>query len=173
MSYNTYVLLRRLVELVTLCVKTSRVFFYSLCILEERGSVTKEQIQSLIGYYNLTGKLGKFFCNDLFVELSELLPVTKCISDENIDNNIRLANLNKAKSIIKTFLIDNADYMSRINQYSILPTDIDLYEYLLEAYLLYSLLLGDKPSNIDIFSDPRSICYLASPLKNGDISKLK
>lgn len=145
-------------------------FFFSLGTLEERGSVKKEQIQALTRYYNLTGESGKFFCNDLFVELSELLPVAKCISDENIDNNIRLANLNKAKGIIKTFLIDNADYMSRVNRYCILSTDIDLYEYLLEAYLLYSLLLSDKPGNLDIFGDPRSICYMASPLKNGDFS---
>ncbi len=130
--------------------------------------MTKEQIQALIGYYNLTGESGKFFCNDLFVELSEILPIPIYVNEKNLNNNTRLANLNKAKSIIKNFLNENADYMARTNKYCKVLQDIDLYEYLLEAYLFYSILQNDKSGKFDIFSDPRSVCYLASPLKHND-----
>lgn len=127
--------------------------------------MTKEQAEKLIRYYGLSGESGRYFCNDLFVELKDILPLTICFCDENLDDDKRYENLDKARGALNNFLSENPDHMSLVNKYCNTLCDIDLCEYLLEGYLFYSLVLSDRLGETDIFSNPRSICYLAFPLK--------
>lgn len=92
--------------------------------------------------------------NDVYQELKEIIPPTKCISSKNIVKATRQENLDFALKSISNFLQENSDYKKIVAE--IYGESI---EYVLYGYVFYLAYTNKRYSGMDIFKDKRSILY--------------
>ena len=105
----------------------------------------------------------QFLCKDFFQELSNLIPISKCINNENIVSGIRNKNYDDVLSTLSQFLKDNLEYKKMIKDLLSITEDNELEKHLLMSYVFYCCLTDSTNKNIDIFKDKRSICYTEAP----------
>ena len=105
-----------------------------------------------------TEKARKFMCNDLCVELLNLLPHSLCFSSQNINAVNRKNNKDTLIKQIIQFFENNLDY---VNMYkAIYNCDYEgNVEDVLITYVFYVSNLHNKYRIIDIFRDKRSVCF--------------
>lgn len=121
--------------------------------------MTQEQKVKLLKF--LYSNEQTFLCNDLFQELLNIVPKTKCICSRNIVDKIRYDNYIEVFSFIKQFLDSNLDYKSILLKIFSSYEEQELIKHLIVGYVFYLAMLDNK--DLDIFKDKRSICYTEGP----------
>ena len=129
--------------------------------------MNNERKEKLLKYLFPTEEVRKFVCNDLFVELNEIIKTTDCISSKNIKKENRMHNKEKVEMQIKDFVKQNPIY-EKILCEIYHQNDINkIYDYILIGYTFFVSYTYSRIKFCDIFRDKRSICY--SPISIIDI----
>jgi len=121
--------------------------------------MTQEQKVKLLKF--LYSNEQTFLCNDLFQELLNIVPKTKCICSRNIVDKTRYDNYIEVFTFIKQFLDRNSDYKSIVLKIFSSYEEQELINHLIVGYVFYLAMLDNK--DLDIFKDKRSICYTEGP----------
>lgn len=127
-----------------------------------------ERKQKLLRYLYPNENVREFMFEDLYVELSAVVPRHICISPKNFKASTRKENLQTARSVIQKFLNDNIDYSKKVMVLlSKNEIDNETVDEILMGFVLY--VSGSRQSYIgmDIFRDKKSVCY--SPVAVIDI----
>ena len=123
--------------------------------------------KKLLQYLFPTEEIRKFVCNDLFIELSEVIKTTDCISSKNLNNKVRLSNKENVLNQINNFLNENPIYTETLLKLYNQKDISQIIEDLLMGYTFYLACSFGRIGEIDIFKDKRSVCY--SPISIIDI----
>ena len=123
--------------------------------------------KKLLQYLFPTEEIRKFVCNDLFIELSEVIKTTDCISSKNLNNKVRLSNKENVLNQINNFLNENPIYTETLLKLYNQKEISQIIEDLLMGYTFYLACSFGRIGEIDIFKDKRSVCY--SPISIIDI----
>ena len=117
----------------------------------------------LINYLYPTKEIREFMLYDLYVELISLLTKKVCFSVDNMKEEARKTNLNKAKLIISSFLDNNLNYKKRLIELNLKIED-NLIEEILWGYILFITTNINNGTGADVFWDKRSVCYSKSSI---------
>lgn len=118
-----------------------------------------ERKTKLLKYLFPTEEIRKFVCNDLFMELSEIIKTTDCISSKNIKNAVRQENKAKVEKQIKEFISQNPVYEKMLLELYHQDNISKVYDDVLIGYTFYLASTYGRIGEIDIFKDKKSICY--------------
>ena len=118
-----------------------------------------ERKQKLLKYLYPTEKIRSFLCNDLYMELHELIPRQLCISTQNMTLAVRKGNLNKLETIITSFLEGNKEHYQSIMQLCQNQSWDTIIQDIVIGYTFFTTNLISRYNGIDIFKDRRSVCY--------------
>lgn len=118
-----------------------------------------ERKTKLLKYLFPTEEIRKFVCNDLFMELSEIIKTTDCISSKNIKNAVRQENKAKVEKQIKEFLQKNPVYEKMLLELYHQDNINKIYDDILIGYTFFLASTYGRIGEIDIFKDKKSICY--------------
>ena len=123
---------------------------------------TKEIInnkEKLVKYLYPTKQIMGLMCNDIYQELLEIIPLEHCISNNNLNSNVRAKNLEFLNGAIKGFLLNNIDYQKVLFEYY-RHNNLDwITRDILIGFILYISTLSEDFKNIDILKDKQSILY--------------
>lgn len=117
----------------------------------------------LTNYLYPTKDIQEFMLYDLYVELISLLTKKVCFSVDNMKEEARKTNLNKAKLIISSFLDNNLNYKKRLIELNLKIED-NLIEEILWGYILFITTNINNGTGADVFWDKRSVCYSKSSI---------
>ncbi len=115
--------------------------------------------EKLLRYLFPTEEVRKFVCNDLFMELSEIIKTTDCISSKNIKKEVRQQNKEKVEKQIKDFIKQNPDYEKMLTELYHQKDINQIYDDILVGYTFFLANTYGRIGEIDIFKDKKSICY--------------
>ena len=115
--------------------------------------------EKLLRYLFPTEEVRKFVCNDLFMELSEIIKTTDCISSKNIKKEVRRQNKEKVEKQIKDFIKQNPDYEKMLTELYHQKDINQIYDDILVGYTFFLANTYGRIGEIDIFKDKKSICY--------------
>lgn len=118
-----------------------------------------ERKTKLLKYLFPTEEIRKFVCNDLFMELSEIIKTTDCISSKNIKNAVRQGNKAKVEKQIKDFIKENPMYEKMLTELYHQKDINQIYDDILVGYTFFLASTYGRIGEIDIFKDKKSICY--------------
>lgn len=119
----------------------------------------EERKNKLLKYIFPTEKARHFMCNDLYVELSAIVPPKICISPKNLKNETRKQNYYFVREKIAKFLNENETYKNEIcNIYNLNEPD-QVVELALTSFVFIKLFDDGTINSFDLFSDKVSICY--------------
>lgn len=118
-----------------------------------------ERKTKLLKYLFPTEEIRKFVCNDLFMELSEIIKTTDCISSKNIKNAVRQENKAKVEKQIKDFIKENPMYEKMLTELYHQKDINQIYDDILVGYTFFLASTYGRIGEIDIFKDKKSICY--------------
>ncbi len=119
----------------------------------------KKDKEKLVRYLHPTKEIRGLMCNDIYQELLELISLERCISEDNLDDDIRAKNQEFVRGVIKGFLVANPDYLKILFEYY-KHNDIETIVYdILIGFVLYVSLLSDDYKYIHILKDKQSILY--------------
>ena len=121
--------------------------------------MNNERKEKLLKYLFPTEEIRKFVCNDLFMELSEIIKTTDCISSKNIKNSVRQENKEKVEKQIKEFIKQNPNYEKMLLELYHQKDISQIYDDILIGYTFYLASTYGRIGEIDIFKDKKSICY--------------
>ena len=118
-----------------------------------------ENKQQLVRYLYPTKEIRGLMCNDIYQDLLEIIPIEKCISEDNLNSIMRAKNLEFVRGAIKGFLLGNSEYQKVLFEYY-KHTNLDwIVRDILIGFVLYITTLSDEFNNIDILSNEQSIIY--------------
>lgn len=117
-----------------------------------------ERKQKLLNYLMPNKEKRNFLCNDLFMELKELIPDSMIISMKNNSLKERKKNYQTVETIILSFINNNINYKKQIKDLFNL-NETDILNDLVIGYVFFVINTNAKFYHIDIFKDKRSICY--------------
>ena len=117
-----------------------------------------ERKQKLLNYLMPNKEKRNFLCNDLFMELKELIPDSIIISMKNNSLKERKKNYQTVETIILNFINNNINYKKQIKDLFNL-NETDILTDLVIGYVFFVINTNAKFYHIDIFKDKRSICY--------------
>jgi len=123
--------------------------------------MNEEQIkkEKLVRYLYPTKEIRGLICNDIYQELLEIIAIERCISDDNINNQVREKNLEFVCGAIKGFVLGNVSYQQVLFEYY-KHNNLDwIVRDILIGFVLYISTLSDEFKDIDILKDEQSICY--------------
>ena len=123
--------------------------------------MTTEQKTALADYLYLNKKTQAFLCNDLFQEFKNIISDNLCISELNLDYEIRKNNYSCVKMLIQLFFENNPNYREITKNLFNNFTENKLVEHLIIGYVFFLAIVDNK--DIDIFKDEKSICYTKAP----------
>lgn len=115
--------------------------------------------EKLLRYLFPTEEVRKFVCNDLFMELSEIIKTADCISSKNIKKEVRQQNKEKVEKQIKDFIKQNPDYEKMLTELYHQKDINQIYDDILVGYTFFLANTYGRIGEIDIFKDKKSICY--------------
>lgn len=123
----------------------------------------KDKMLEFIKYLYPTDEIRNFMCNDLYQELNEIIPKTKCFCSDNIVSKTRETNFMFVKTHIVNFVLTNENYKKELNKlYKDRDFD-DLINDILIGYVFFVVNTDDKNKGEDIFKNKKSICYSVAP----------
>lgn len=134
---------------------------------KDGAKMESERKQKLIKYLYPNEKIRSFLCDNIYLELCNILPKQIFISQKNIVSATRKENLNNAKSVINSYIENNIEIKKSLfslfknNNLEIIIGDIVI------GYVFYLTNSVPRMNGIDIFRDKRSVCY--SPISIIDI----
>ena len=108
-----------------------------------------------------------FLCDDLYMELNELIPKPIIVSSKNTILFNRKHNLNMVTDIVNAFLEENIDYKQKVLEIYKNSSFENIINDIVIGYTLFYCNSSYKYNSIDIFKDKRCICY--SPISKVDI----
>ena len=124
--------------------------------------MTKEEKIALIKFLYLNDETRDFLCNDLFQEFKNIIPKTMCLSNENLNDDMRAYNHSCVKLLIQVFFNENINYKELTKKLFSHYTENRLIEHLILGYVFFIANINNK-EDIDIFKDKKSICYSEAP----------
>ena len=114
-------------------------------------------------YLYPTDVIRNFMCNDLYQELNDIIPKTKCFCSDNIVSKTREENYMFVKTHIVNFILTNENYKNELNKlYKDRGFD-DLINDIIIGYVFFTVNTDDKNRGEDIFKNKKSICYSVAP----------
>lgn len=119
----------------------------------------RERKEKLLKYLFPTEQIRKFLCDDVYEELTFLIPKNLCISTNNLKVATRKENLEKVTSLVREFLKENPDYTKLLIEYYGYDDIIRIVNDIVIGYVYYLTNCYGNYFHIDIFKDKRSICY--------------
>ncbi|MBQ8522591.1 MAG: hypothetical protein IJ458_02865 [Clostridia bacterium] len=119
----------------------------------------KKDKEKLVRYLHPTKEIRGLMCNDIYQELLEIIPMETCISNDNINNQIREKNLEFVRGAIKGFLLGNVSYQQVLFEYYKYNNLDWIVRDILIGFVLYISTLCDEFKDMDILKDKQSICY--------------
>ena len=124
-----------------------------------KNTQVNENKQQLVRYLYPTKEIRGLMCNDIYQDLLEIIPIEKCISEDNLNSIMRAKNLEFVRGAIKGFLLGNSEYQKVLFEYY-KHTNLDwIVRDILIGFVLYITTLSDEFNNIDILSNEQSIIY--------------
>lgn len=121
--------------------------------------MNNERKEKLLKYLFPTEEIRKFVCNDLFMELSEIIKTTDCISSKNIKKEVRQQNKEKVEKQIKDFIKENPMYEKMLTELYHQKDINQIYDDILVGYTFFLASTYGRIGEMDIFKDKKSICY--------------
>lgn len=123
----------------------------------------ESKMLEFIKYLYPTDEIRNFMCNDLYQELNEIIPKTKCFCSNNIVSKTREENYMFVKTHIVNFILSNENYKQELNKlYKDREFD-DLINDIIIGYVFFIVNTDDKNRGEDIFKNKKSICYSVAP----------
>ena len=122
-----------------------------------------DKMINFLRYLYPTDEIRNFMCNDLYQELSNEIPYTKCFSSENIVNKNREDNLSFVKDKILGLVNNNQNYKQELSHLYKGKAMEDLLEDILIGYVFYIVNTNEKNRGEDIFKNKKSVCYSSGP----------
>lgn len=123
----------------------------------------ESKMLEFIKYLYPTDEIRNFMCNDLYQELNEIIPKTKCFCSNNIVSKTREENYMFVKTHIVNFILTNENYKNELNKlYKDREFD-DLINDIIIGYVFFTVNTDDKNRGEDIFKNKKSICYSVAP----------
>lgn len=123
----------------------------------------ESKMLEFIKYLYPTDEIRNFMCNDLYQELNEIIPKTKCFCSDNIVSKTREENYMFIKTHIVNFILTNDNYKKELNKlYKDREFD-DLINDIIIGYVFFTVNTDDKNKGEDIFKNKKSICYSVAP----------
>lgn len=123
----------------------------------------ENKMLEFIKYLYPTDEIRNFMCNDLYQELNEIIPKTKCFCSDNIVSKTREENYMFVKTHIVNFILTNDNYKKELNKlYKDREFD-DLINDIIIGYVFFTVNTDDKNRGEDIFKNKKSICYSVAP----------
>lgn len=123
----------------------------------------ESKMLEFIKYLYPTDEIRNFMCNDLYQELNEIIPKTKCFCSDNIVSKTREENYMFVKTHIVNFILSNDNYKNELNKlYKDREFD-DLINDIIIGYVFFTVNTDDKNRGEDIFKNKKSICYSVAP----------
>lgn len=121
--------------------------------------MNRERKQLLLNYLFPNEEMRKFMCNDLYIELEEILPSKICISPTNISSIRRKENYSIAYGSILAFLTARNDYCEKV-AYFYKDKELDfIINEIIIGYVFYLSSTRKRNEQFDIFKNKKSICY--------------
>jgi len=115
--------------------------------------------QSLINRLYPTNDIIKFISENLYQELLEIISLDCCISEDNLNKNVRDKNLEFVRGVIKGFVFGNVVYQKVLYKHYKYDDMDDLTRDILIGFVLYASTLSEEFNDIDIINDQQSILY--------------
>ena len=125
-----------------------------------------ERNLKLMNYLYPNEQIRRFMCDDLYMELMQIIP-NICISSKNVYISNRKENYNKVFSLVLDFLKSNQNYLNQLNIFYKNKTLSDIVKDIVIGYTFFLGKAYPKYNQIDIFKNTKSICY--SPISVIDI----
>lgn len=123
----------------------------------------ESKMLEFIKYLYPTDEIRNFMCNDVYQELNEIIPKTKCFCSDNIVSKTREENYMFVKTHIVNFILSNDNYKNELNKlYKDREFD-DLINDIIIGYVFFTVNTDDKNRGEDIFKNKKSICYSVAP----------
>ena len=107
-----------------------------------------------------TNEVRAFLCNDLFIELKNVVPINLCINKENVLNTTRKEHYKQVKNLIYNFLIKNKIYLNKLKQFYSTTNINYILKNIITSYVFVMAKLNKNYKNVDIFNNKTSICYV-------------
>lgn len=123
----------------------------------------EEKMLKFIKFLYPTDEIRNFMCNDLYQELNEIIPKTKCFCSDNIVSKSREANFLFVKTNVVNFVLNNPNYKQELAKLYKGRDFDDLINDIIIGYVFFVVNTDDKNKGEDIFKNKKSICYSVAP----------
>ena len=114
-------------------------------------------------YLYPTDEIRDFMCNDLYQELCEIIPKTKCFGSENVVASVREENLKFVKTSIVEFISNNQNYENELSKLYKDKKLEDVLDDIIVGFVFYVVNTNDRNKGENIFTNKKSICYSFGP----------
>ncbi len=121
--------------------------------------MTNERRFKLLKYLFPNEKIRYFMCNQLYGELSTIIPKNMCISYKNKKNDIRKKNLNTIKTLIWNYFDTHPIYKLKIENFYNVHNKHDILNIVIISYVFNEVHEIRMHDIIDIFLNKESVCY--------------
>ena len=116
--------------------------------------------EKLVDYLFRTPEIRSFLCNDLYQELLKICKTSDFINSSYISEKNRVNGYKKVSSSIMTFLKQQQIYAKMLLQiYNQEKITVDIIDDLIVGITLYIISTQENYSQMDVFTDKKSICY--------------
>lgn len=123
----------------------------------------EEKMLKFIKFLYPTDEIRNFMCNDLYQELNEIIPKTRCFCSDNIVSKSREANFLFVKTNVANFVLNNPNYKQELAKLYKGRDFDDLINDIIIGYVFFVVSTDDKNKGEDIFKNKKSICYSVAP----------
>lgn len=118
-----------------------------------------DNMQKMVKYLYPTKQIMDLMCNDIYQELLEFIPLDMCISEDNLNTQIREQNLAFIHGAITGFVLGNYNYKKILFEYY-KHTNIEwIVNDIIIGLMFYISNIIEEFNNIDIFNNKQSILY--------------
>lgn len=114
-------------------------------------------------YFYPTDEIRNFMCNDLYQELNEIIPKTKCFCCDNVVAKTREENYMFVKTHIVNFVLTNENYKNELEKLYKGRDFDDVVNDIIIGYVFYVVNTNEKNKGENIFKSKKSICYSIGP----------
>lgn len=121
--------------------------------------MTDKQKQSLIKFLFPTKEKRTFLINNVYADLSEVLPSYKLFDRKYFSDEIREREYQNAIFIVQKFLQENRRYLKEMTTMRIKTDFLAVCDELLYGYAFFLSQTNDIYKDIDIFQDKRALTY--------------
>ncbi len=121
--------------------------------------MNKRQKEMLLEYLFGAEHIRQFLINDLYEELSQILPTEKIFNNQNKNDNLRMSNYYLLCDLIDKFLIANRNYEKFLSNHYDRVSRESLIDDVLLGFTFFISQTNKNYADIDILKDKTSVCF--------------